>query len=322
MMHIAKLIWTITFLIFESINNILYLVYSNKNKSIIIFDLIKEYKIKEIKNCHDEEITNFSHFLNKEDKQDLFISISANDNNLKLWNFNNFECILNLKNVNKNGFLDCACFFNDDNKNYIITCNHNKTGPSEPIKLFDFKGEKIQEIKKSNENTTILYIYKDEILSKKYIIAGNTGNVKSYIYNENDINLYNAYKDDFSELSHRSIIIFQEENITKLIKSSIDGAIRIWNFHSAKFLNIIYLGLEYEIYLYGICLWNKNNLIVGCSDKTIKIINLKELKVDKSFASHQNEVSTIKKINHPKYGECLITRARFDGEIKMWIKEN
>lgn len=150
-----------TFLIFESINNILYLVYSNKNKSIIIFDLIKEYKIKETKNCHDEEITNFSHFLNKEDKQDLFISISANDNNLKLWNFNNFECILNLKNVNKNGFLDCACFFNDDNKNYIITYHHNKTGPSEPIKLFDFKGEKIQEIKKSNENTTILYIYKD-----------------------------------------------------------------------------------------------------------------------------------------------------------------
>ena len=231
------------------------------------------------------------------------------------------ECILDLKNVNKNGFLDCACILNDDNKNYIITCNHNKKGDADPIKIFDFKGKKIQEIKNSNENTTILYIYRDEISYQKFILAGNSGNIKSYIYNENNFELYKEYKDDFSILSHRSIIIFKQEDITKLIESSIDGAIRIWNFHSSQLLNIIYF-FEYICYLYGIYLWNSNNLIIGCSDKTIKILNLKELKVDKSLVCHQNEVNTIKKINHPKYGECLITRARFEGQIKMWIKDN
>ena len=32
------------------------------------------------------------------------MSVSAIDNNLKLWNIKNWECILNLENINKKGF--------------------------------------------------------------------------------------------------------------------------------------------------------------------------------------------------------------------------
>ena len=41
-----------TFIIFNSINNNLYLIYSTKNKSIIIFNLIKNQILTEIKNAH------------------------------------------------------------------------------------------------------------------------------------------------------------------------------------------------------------------------------------------------------------------------------
>ena len=53
------------FSIFKSINNILYLIYSNVEKSIIIYDLINNRKIIEIKNAHKEYITNIKHCFDK-----------------------------------------------------------------------------------------------------------------------------------------------------------------------------------------------------------------------------------------------------------------
>ena len=46
---------------FKSINtfDILYLIYTNENKSILFFDLINNKKIIEIKNAHNKFITNF-----------------------------------------------------------------------------------------------------------------------------------------------------------------------------------------------------------------------------------------------------------------------
>lgn len=46
----------------------------------------------------------------------------------------------------------------------------------------------------------------------------------------------NKYMDkDFS--SHLSLIVNNCEKITKLIDSSNDGNIRVWNFHSKELLN-------------------------------------------------------------------------------------
>ena len=69
------------------------------------------------------------------------MSITVKYNNLKIWNINNWECILNLKNINKEGFLYSACFFNKYNEIYIICSNYNYN-ISEPIKIFDFNGKK------------------------------------------------------------------------------------------------------------------------------------------------------------------------------------
>ena len=89
------------FSIFKSINNIFYLIYGNKNNSIICLNLINEQIIKEIKNAHNETITNFRHYLDKINSRDLLLSISINDDNIKIWNINNWECLLNLKKIYK-----------------------------------------------------------------------------------------------------------------------------------------------------------------------------------------------------------------------------
>ena len=54
-----------TFIIFKSINNILYLVYSNINKSIVLFDLNNLKLISEIKPYNNENIIGFRHYLDK-----------------------------------------------------------------------------------------------------------------------------------------------------------------------------------------------------------------------------------------------------------------
>ena len=69
--------------------------------------------------------------------------------------------------------------------------------------------------------------------------------------------------------------------------------------------------------MYGICLWNINNLFVGCADKTLKLININNGKIIKSLSGHSGKVFTIKKIIYPKYGECLIS---FGSDIILWTK--
>jgi len=51
--------------------------------------MIKKFEIK----MHKQYITNLRHYLNNINKRDLIISISAQSNNIKLWNLNNYECL-------------------------------------------------------------------------------------------------------------------------------------------------------------------------------------------------------------------------------------
>ena len=112
-----------TFTVFTSINKIMYLIYTNENNSIICYDLIDNNKIIEIKKAHNQFIHNFKYFLDYINKRDLLISISSDDNNLKLWNISNFECILNLKKINNIGWLNSVCLLTENNKIYIVTSN-------------------------------------------------------------------------------------------------------------------------------------------------------------------------------------------------------
>ncbi len=66
-----------------------------------------------------------------------------------MWNIYNFECLLNIEKINKKRELYSACFLNINNNIYIITSNYNWYCKTEPIKVFDFQGNKIKEINDS-----------------------------------------------------------------------------------------------------------------------------------------------------------------------------
>jgi hypothetical protein len=220
-----------TFIINTSVDDIIYLIYSTNKNSIIFYNMIDNKQITEIKNAHKKNITNLRHFLDKIKKRDLIISISLSDSNLKLWDLSTFDCLLNISNVNQSGRLFSACIFCENKNNYILTsCAYSNT--LESIKVFDFNGIKIKEINDSNDNDNIYFIdtYEDNKTSKIYILTGNNGYVKSYDYTKNKI--YHKYSEDDNR-RHCSIIIKNVNAEIRMIESSFDGHIRIWDFHSS-----------------------------------------------------------------------------------------
>ena len=144
------------------------------------------------------------------------ISISGEDNNIKLWNIQRWECLVNIENINLDGDLDSACFLRNDNEIYIITSNDkDKDHLTDNIQVFDIKGNKIREINDSKEDIFFIDTYYDKQLSKNYIITGNYSFIKSFDFNLNKI--YYIYCDE-GKFIHRSIIInSNEEKVIKLL---------------------------------------------------------------------------------------------------------
>ena len=183
-----------SFLIFTSINKILYLVYLTKNNTIIIFNLINFQKIGEIKYQHNNYIGGFKYFCDKKNNKDLIMSISCEDNSIIIWNLNNLECLVKIININKSGILYSACFLNDNENYYILTSNCSRNPFSinfDPIKLFDSNGQKVKEINNSNDKTFYMDTYYDYEMKKNFIITCNFNYIKSYDYEKNE--LYHRY---------------------------------------------------------------------------------------------------------------------------------
>ena len=108
----------------------------------------------------------------------------------------------------------------------------------------------------------------------------------------------------------------KEGLVRQLIASNFNEIIEIYDFYSGK--QIYEIHIKNSLGLFGICLWDENNLLVACCDNTIKIINLKDRKLKKSLYGHNNYVTTIKKIYIPKLGDCLISQGITTDSIKLW----
>ena len=67
--------------------------------------------------------------------------------------------------------------------------------------------------------------------------------------------------------------------------------------------------------------WNKKYIIVAdVNNKSFKIINIDDGAIYNINTEHKKELTSIKKVNHPIYGESLLTAAQ-DKTIKLWTIE-
>lgn len=307
-----------TFAAFKTLDNKYYLVYGKNDCSLEIYDLIKENVTKTIPKAHEKYLTTIKHYIpeNEKDKKDLLITSSCTDRCVKIWDIkNNFKNIVTIKNAHDDGDLRSLCLFNDPNqkKDFLVTSSHLF---NEPIKLWELSGKFLCEMNHSKTDpfTSFIDTFFDEKSKKTFIISGNERYFKSFDYDNNT--LYQRYQD--KECSNNSVHIsgkvLSKKNQAILIESGWDGYIRVWDFDSADLEQKI----KVDVVLNGICLWSEELLFVGCDDFQIKLIDLDNEEVKKSFRGHSNRICSVKKLLLPNYGECLISHSCENGQIKLW----
>ena len=301
-----------TFASFCSLNNDLLLVYATKNKSIECFDLIKNKFHKTILNAHNGLILTIRHYCSTNIIKDLILS-GSNDYCVKIWDVGTWSCIFNINKIYQKGNMYSVCILFDEfqKENYVFT-----SSDSDYIKIWDFKGNFIKNINRTNNNENyFIDTYYDNREYKYYLISGEMKCVKSYELNTHQ--LFRTYSDGNSFCEHVSAFIYEQGGIVKLVESEFYGSIRIWNFHTGNIIKKI--DICRRIPLVSMCLWNENYLLASCVDNTIKLVDFKNYALIKSFSGHNNEVCTIKKIIHPTFGECLLSQGLANDQIKMWV---
>ena len=293
--------YTNTFLVFNSVNNNrLYLVFTTRDKYIKILDIVDKILVLEIRNITEDnkQITNFRHFYDEYNKRDLVMFIVGIKNCIKILDTYNWDCILTIKDIYKEGNIYSSLLINDNiNHNiYIITSNCALFKDSQPLKIYDVKGNFIKEIPDSKSKTFFLDIFEDIKNSKKYIISVNKEFITSFDYEKNS--LYKKYSDkpkgekkiNFDGYFYSSVINILDDNNVQLIVSGDDGFIRIWDFHQGNLIKKIETDKNCT---YSLCLWNESYLFGASEDATIKLIDLNAGVIIKELKAHNKMVCTI-----------------------------
>ena len=306
-----------SFCLFCSIDRILYLIYTSREYSIISYDLINDKRINQIKKAHNNYISNFRQYLDGINKRDLLISVSTLINNIKVWNIKNYECLCNLENIYDKSVILSACLLNENNKIFIVTCNEPQYF-FEEIKVFELKGNIYKKIYNYDDLTHYIDSYYDNNLSKNFIITGNASYPRSYDYSNSK--LYHKYSDDNNKGQYY-MTFYDKDDILKLIESSSDAYIRIWDFHSGKLLSKINISDTFYCKIYSFCVSNNNYLCAGMSGGKVIEIDLKTKKLVSFSSNDKNDYLAIQTVEHSKYGECLISQDCNRGQIKLWKKK-
>jgi len=309
--------------IFKSIDNLLILLYSDRNNFMKSYNLSTFQKTNENRKT-DKDIYNIKHCYDKNKKRDLIMtahSDASKSHYVILWKFKTWEFIHIFQRECCDLESRLICFINNQSQISIFIFQSKGIHPN--IKnfkeIYDLDGKKIKEIN-TNDNDYLNSVdsFYDEKLSKNFILLGFYNYALSYDYNENKV--FKKYEAN-SKSSFYKIFINKKKEIYELITLEKHN-IRIWDFHSGAFLKDINLKFNEEILdLNSMFFLNNRFILVGCYEKII-LFDLEEENIIKSFFAHGHaDITNISKFRHPKYGECLITRSSSE-IIKCWIIKN
>ena len=304
------------FITFKSINDILTLVYITDDYSIAFYDIVQNKQLNIIKNAQ-KDICNMQYCLDKNDKKRDLILTQSCYNNIKIWNNNNYECLLNLKEMELDYVcVSKVCFMNYKNNIYIILSGISFS--DQTCKLFDLSGNKIKEINLGPKITYIL-TYNDGELSKDFILISTTEMVKSYNYDESKI--YHCYLNIRKSYIY-NLIVVNKDRVWEQIRlvGNYGNYVIIWNFHTGEILNNVYFNNNIN----NICIWN-NQFLIAIYEKfnekkdIISLLDVSTGNLKKELITFENcKCQMISKIDHPDYGEGLIALTQ-DHKIKLFL---
>ena len=297
-----------------------YLVSPNcNNYKLDIYTLFDNKKINSLSG-HNNKIRTIRYFMNDKDKNEYLIS--ADDNKIVIiWDItNNFNIKHKIDTKYGGSIYSCLLIFPKNSEdNYIITSTFNKSGKDEDSasKLYSLSnGNQIKCFNNTNNNS-IFYLlsWYNNIDNKYYVIQFSC--MKIIINSLLEDELYAELSNE-PENNHFSGCLYTKNDNDYLFSSSSNGYINIWDLYNKKIYKTINTN---GCKLAHIIEWNKKYIIVAdVNNKSFKIINIDDGTIYNINTEHKKELISIKKINHPKYGESLLTAAQ-DKTIKLWTIE-
>ena len=310
-------------------NDIFEVYTSNKNKkeyiisknfenfNLEIFSLLDNKKINSLQG-HRNHITTIRYFLNPYNFKEYLISGDDNGT-LIIQDINNNYKIKYKIDTNYNDWItsNLLIFPFNNNDNYIITTTYNTSEDIDEAatKIYSLKNSNyIKYIKNSNNNIIYYLLSWFNKKNEKYYII-ELAYKKIIINNLLEDKLYCELIKE-PEDYHYSGFIFNQNDKDYLCSSSENGYINIWDLYDKNIFKVINAN---KCCLFHIIQWNNKYIIVADrGNNTIKIIDLQKEEVVSDIKGHKNGVICIKKINHPKYGESLLSACN-DKTIKLWI---
>lgn len=279
--------------------------------TVEIYDLVQEKVIKSLTG-HIQHIYITRHFFDKLTMKDYLLTTSYSKC-CKVWDLTDFSNILTLSNCHNGSYLYSGLIIFDPlntESPLVLT-----VAPNENIKVWNFKKSLVSSINASTDYTYYLNVWYDDRFNKNdiYIINANSKDVKIYDYRTGKVSK-TFYKSDSSLAWHMSAFVEYIDNKPYLFESDGNGNLKVWDVDTqAIFKKITISGCN----LRGICLWNDIYVLAAGTDKSVKIINYMTEQLEGTLEAHNNILCTIEKINHPIYGETILTGA-IDGKMKLF----
>ena len=270
--------------------------------NIIIYNLLLNKKISQMKNSHSGDIHTLKHYYEPLSKRHILLT-SSFDKSVKLWNrtTNQISCILHLQN----------CFDGDNNSPFCLMFNNEDYyifggAFTKKKNIWNKSGDLIGPIEKSNINCGG-FIETAYIENEPYILLAGAYHSECYDYKINAIKQYKS-----KNYENLVINLLNKNNMIYLLTGDDHGNIIIYDFSTTLEIGSISVGG----WIYSICSLNERYILVGNTNKELKVIDLYNKAIIKNYQEHKKEIAGIEKIKTNEKEEFIITYDR--NEIIIW----
>ena len=171
--------------------------------------------------------------------------------------------------------------------------------------------ENIEDSCYNNINCLLPWTNKED--NKLYIIQMGSNIISIYNLEENKIQ--DKLENEKDECDYTYGYIYEKDNKTFLCCSSLNGNIYIWDLNNKSLFKEIPIKNSQLSYIIQ---WNSKYTIVADIKKSFRVVDIEEGKIIFETKEENSGISSyIKKVNHPIYGESLLT-AGPNNLLKLW----
>ena len=305
-----------------------YILFSNKTDlssvNIYIYSTSKKDIYKKLTpSVHLKELRLLKYFTNKTKKREYIISADC-EGILCIWiynsNSNNFVLQNKINAYNQNDIFNCILLFKNDinfniDDDYIVfACESISDDETTCAKVYSLnKGNFIKNIVATNkEKIRNILMWHNEKNNENYLICLATDKIIfiNFIKNIKEKEITTKEKNTFN-----CGIIFNEiiDNDEKsyLCCTSSTGHILVFDLEEGNITCDILLK-PFTHRVYDILPWNDKYIIIAdCLDNGFLIFEYKFggkiIGISNITGLDEDDIECIRKINHPEYGECVVT---------------